>query len=106
MDLDGQQKIKEIVDKHGSQDLMVILGAADGESAALAAETVTQGDPSYAGILAGMPLGLSVYHILEPEIKEQLDPALFSDKVGFMELALDGASISESLRQVRARLNS
>lgn len=106
MDLDDQQRIKEVIDKHGSQDLMVILGAADGESAALAAETVTLGDPSYAGVLAGMPLGLPVYHILEPEIKEQIDPALFGEKMGFLELALDGASISESLTKLRARLHS
>jgi hypothetical protein len=30
-----------------------------------------------------------VYHILEPEIKAQMDPALYQEHVGLMELSAD-----------------
>ena len=47
---------------------MVLLGAAEAEAAGLAAETVTVGDPTFAGPLAGVELNLAVYHIVEEEI--------------------------------------
>lgn len=81
---------------------MVILGAPDAESAELYAETVTNGDPSWAGPLAGVALGLPVYHIMEPEIKRQIDPALFKQHLALMEVALDVAKITEGLNRVRA----
>jgi hypothetical protein len=69
--------------------MIVILGQPDSNSAGLFAETVTRGDPTWAGALAGVPLGLPVYHILEPEIKAQMDPALYQEHVGLMELSAD-----------------
>ena len=33
----------------GAENLVVVLGAAEGEAAGLAAETVTAGDPTFAG---------------------------------------------------------
>ena len=49
---------------------VVIIGAGP---AGLAAETVTLGDPTFAGPLAGVQLGLTVYHVCEPEVKEEID---------------------------------
>lgn len=81
---------------------MVILGTPDDDSAELYAETVVHGDPSYAGPLAGVSLGLPVFHILEPEIKGQIDPALYKEHLELMEIALDVEKISRSLRKVRS----
>ena len=54
-----------------------------------------------AGPLAGVALGLPVYHIMEPEIKAQIDPAVYKEHLELMEIALDVAKISEGLNRVR-----
>ncbi len=79
----------------------MILGAPDADSTELYAETVVHGDPSWAGPLAGVSLGLPVYHILEPEIKAQIDPAVYQEHLSLMEIALDVERISKALRKVR-----
>ncbi len=80
---------------------MVILGSPDADSAELYAETVTHGDPSWAGPLAGVALGLAVYHIMEPEIKAQIDPKIYKEHLELMEIALDVQKIAEGLDMVR-----
>ena len=65
MDLENQKRVKEFAEQYGPENVVVILGAAEGEAAGLAAETVTAGDPTFAGPLAGVQLGLTVYHICE-----------------------------------------
>ena len=80
---------------------MVILGAPDADSAELYAETMVHGDPSWVGPLAGVALDLPVYHIMEPEIKKQIDPALYKEHLGLMEIALEVDKITEGLNRVR-----
>ena len=65
MDLENQKRIKDYADQYGPENIVVVLGAAEGEAAGLAAETVTAGDPTFAGPLAGVQLGLRVYHICD-----------------------------------------
>lgn len=89
MDLDDQANVNRLAEEKGTADMVVILGQPDANSAGLFAETVTRGDPTWAGPLAGVPLGLPVYHILEPEIREQMDPALYQEHVGLMEMTAD-----------------
>lgn len=101
MDLDSQGEIKRIAEQVGAEDLLVVLGSPDPESAEVFARTVTQGDPSYAGPLAAVPLGLPVFHILEDEIKAQVDPDVYETQVGIMEMALDTAAIVRSVQAVR-----
>ena len=79
----------------GADDLVVVLGAADPEALEVAAETVTAGDPSYVGPLAGVSLGLPVVHIFEDEVKEQVDPSVYEEQVGLLELALDTDAVKE-----------
>jgi len=79
----------------------VILGAAEGEAAGLAAETVTAGDPTYAGPLAGVSLGLKVYHICEPEMKDEVDAAVYDEQVGMMEMVLDVDEIVKEMSAIR-----
>jgi glycine/sarcosine/betaine reductase complex component A len=81
----------------------VVLGTPDSDSAELYAETVVHGDPSYAGPLAGVSLGLPVFHIMEPEIKSQIDPAVYNEHLGLLEIALDVEKISQSISKVRQR---
>ncbi len=101
MDLENQARIRELAEQYDKRDLVVVLGASDPESVRLVAETVTLGDPSYAGALGGVQLGLPVYHILEPELKEQVDPEIYQQQVGMMELVLDAPNLTAPLRKIR-----
>jgi glycine reductase len=89
MDPENQDRIKSLVDEHGADGLVVVLGAADLEALEVAAETVTLGDPAYVGPLAGVQLGLPVVHILEEDVKEQVDPSIYDEQVGLLEMTLD-----------------
>lgn len=102
MDLDAQENVKRIADAHDAGNVVVVLGSPNADSAGIYAETVTVGDPTFAGPLAGVQLGLPVYHILEPEVKRQVDPGVYQDQVGMMELALDTNRIVQEMRRVRA----
>ena len=65
---------------------------------------MTEGDPTWAGILAGRALGLPVYHIIEPDIKAAVDSAVYEAEVGVAEMAMDEAeAIVEAVREVRQR---
>lgn len=100
MDLDNQATIRQLVDAHGPENLVVVLGM-NGEGVRIAAETVTSGDPSWAGPLAGVSLGLPVYHILEEEVRTKLPADVYAEKVQLMEMVLDVAQIEEALAGLR-----
>lgn len=101
MDLENQRRVKELAEKYGAENCVVLIGASEAESAALAAETVTAGDPTFAGPLAGVPLGLKVYHAVEPEFKESVDADAYDDQIGMMEMVLDVDSIVEAVSEFR-----
>jgi glycine/sarcosine/betaine reductase complex component A len=101
MDPENQGLIKRIADEVGTEDLVVLLGAADAEAVEVAAETVREGDPAYVGPLAGIQLGLPVLHVFEDEVKEQADPAVYEDEVGFFELSFDTQVVKEAMRRAR-----
>lgn len=89
------------MDRLGTQEMVVLLGTPNAESSRLYGMTVTVGDPAWAGVLAGVNLGLPVYHITEPEIKSQIDPDVYQEQVGITEMVLDIDEIIDALRQVR-----
>ena len=90
-----------MVDRLGTEGMVVLLGTPNAESSRLYGMTVTVGDPAWAGVLAGVNLGLPVYHITEPEIKAQIDPDVYQEQVGITEMVLDIDEIIDALRQVR-----
>ena len=102
MDLENQKRVKEFADEYGAENVVVLVGAAEGEAAGLAAETVSAGDPTFAGPLAGVSLGLRVYHICEAEIKDEIPADLYEEQVGMMEMVLDVDSIASEMQAVRA----
>jgi hypothetical protein len=101
MDLNSQETIKRLADEHGSEQLLVILGAPDAESAEIAAETVVLGDPTYAGALAEAQLGLSVYHALEEEFRNQVDDDVWEEQIGIMADVLEAEEISAAVKGMR-----
>ncbi|SEM23176.1 betaine reductase [Syntrophus gentianae] len=104
MDLEKQETIKKLVDELGAQDLVVVIGAADPEVASITAETVTFGDPSFAGPLAGVSLRLPVYHILEPVVKSAIPAEIYEEQAGFLELVADTEEIGRIFTEIRERL--
>ena len=101
MDLENQKRVKEFAEEYGAENLVVVLGAAEGEAAGLAAETVTLGDPTFAGPLTGVQLGLTVYHVCEPEMKAEFDEAVYDEQVGMMEMVLDVDDIVQEMTSIR-----
>lgn len=106
MDLGSQEKIKRLADEHGPEQLLVVLGAPDPESAEIAAETLVLGDPTYAGALAEVQLGLSVYHMLEDELRSQIPEDVFEEQIGVMVDVLEGEQIAAAVKGMREQAPS
>ena len=101
MDLENQNRVKGAGDSFGADNVIVLIGAAEAEAAGLAAETVTNGDPTFAGSLAGVQLGLRVYHVTEPQFKDYVDGAVYDEQIGMMEMVLDVDSIVAEMNSIR-----
>ena len=106
MDLENQKRVKALAEQIGKENIVVILGGADAEASGLIAETVIAGDPAYAGALTGVQLGLPAYHVLEPEIKQEIDPAVYEANIGMMEMVLSVADIVKEVSSIRGKLLS
>ena len=101
MDLENQKRVKDFAEQYGAENIVVVLGAAEGEAAGLAAETVTAGDPTFAGPLAGVQLGLSVFHVCENEIKDEVDSSVYDDQISMMEIVMDVDDIAKEMSSIR-----
>lgn len=101
--MENQNRVKSLAEEFGPENVVVIFGAAEAESAGLSAETVTAGDPTFAGSLAGVALGLTVYHAVEPEFKEAVDAGVYDDQVGMMEMVLNVDEIISEMSNVRSQ---
>lgn len=99
MDLENQKRVLDLSEKYGKENIVVILGISEAESAGLTAETVTAGDPTHTGPLAGVPLGLAVYHIFE--LRDHIDAVVYDEQCGVMEMILDAGKISKEVSSIR-----
>jgi betaine reductase len=106
MDLENQKRVKALAEQHGKGAIVVLLGGADAEASGLIAETVIAGDPAFAGALTGVQLGLPAYHVLENEIKQEIDPAVYEANIGMMEMVLPVADIVKEVSTIRGKLLS
>jgi betaine reductase len=97
MEPENQRIIQSAVERYGKEDLVVVLGAVDSEALQVAAETVRDGDPAYVGPLAGVQLGLPVVHIFDEAIKALVDPDVYQEQVGLIEMASDVDSVREAM---------
>lgn len=101
MDLENQKRVKDAAEKYGAENVAVVIGAAEYEAAGLAAETVTLGDPTFAGPLTNVALGLSVYHAFEDEFKSLVDPDVYDEQIGMMEMVLEVDEIVNEVSSIR-----
>ena len=90
-----------MAERFSRDELVVVLGTPNAESSRLYALTVKEGDPSWAGALAGAQLGLPVYHITEPEVKAAVPPEIYDEHVALMTMVLDVDGIINAVREVR-----
>ncbi len=103
MDLQSQEAILRASQTHDKADLVVLLGSPDPESATIAAETVVDGDPSYAGALAGAQLGLTTYHVLEEEVHAEIPDDVWEAQIGVMADVLEADALAETVAAFRNR---
>jgi glycine/sarcosine/betaine reductase complex component A len=93
-----------VAERYSREELVVLIGTPNPESSELVATTLTEGDPTWAGVLAGVRLELPVFHITEESIKAQVPPDVYHSQVGLAEVALDTGAIGEVVQQVRTRV--
>jgi glycine reductase len=48
-------------------------------------------------------LGLPVYHVTEPEVREITDASVYQEQIALSEIAMETEKIWESIRAVRAK---
>jgi betaine reductase len=101
MDLENQKRVKSLTDQHGKENIIVLLGGADPEASGLIAETVINGDPAFAGVLTGVQLGLSAYHVLEEEVKKEIESDLYETNLEMMEMVLDVDALVNEVSEIR-----
>jgi betaine reductase len=101
MDLENQATIKRLADEWGAEQLVVVLGATEMQGLELAASTLTDGDPSYAGALAGVSLRLPVYHILEKGVRDALPAAVADQQLGMAAMVADVDQIEAAMGRFR-----
>ena len=101
MDLEGQGRIKQVVEQAGREGVVAVLGANSAAAVEMTAMTLKSGDPSYAGPLAGVALGIPSYHILEPEVVDQIDSTIYERELALSALAMDVDQVITPLRAIR-----
>jgi len=90
-----------VAERFERDEMVVLLGTPNAESSRLYALTVQDGDPSWAGALAGIQLGLAVYHITEPDVKAVIPAEIYAEHVALMAMVLDVDDIAAAVRDVR-----
>ena len=93
-----------LADQYGPENLAVVLGNGEANGVEVFAETVTQGDPSYAGPLAGVALRIPVYHVLEEEVLSALPDNLREEKLQLSLLVIDVEPMHQVLKTAREKL--
>ena len=99
--MESQAQIKRLAEELGKENLIVVLGASDIEGAEIAAETLTVGDPSFAGPLAGVSLGLPIYHILEPVVKAAVPEDIYEASAGIIAMIVDTEEVARKFAAIR-----
>lgn len=105
IDFEAQQIIKDYVSKYGAQNIVIVIGGAEAEASGLCAETVTQGDKTSMGPLSGIALGLVIYHVVEPEMKDIFAEPVYEEQCGVLEMILDIDEIILAVKSVRDKFS-
>jgi glycine reductase len=104
MNFENQGVIKRLADQYGPENLAVVLGNGEASGVEVFAETVTEGDPSYAGPLAGVSLKIPVYHVLEEDVMAVIPEAMREEKLQLSSLVIDVQPMRQVLQAAREKL--
>jgi glycine reductase len=104
MNFENQGVIKRLADQYGPENLAVVLGNGEANGVEVFAETVTQGDPSYAGPLAGGARKIHGYLGLDEEILSALPDKLREEKLQLSSLVIDVEPMHQLLLAAREKL--
>jgi len=104
MNFENQGVIKRLADQYGPENLTVVLGNGEANGVEIFAETVMEGDPSYAGPLAGVALKIPVYHVLEEEVIATVPDRLREEKLQLSSLVIDVEPIHRVLKASRDKI--
>jgi glycine reductase len=104
MNFENQGIIKRLADQYGSENLAVVLGNGESGGVEMFTETVTEGDPTYAGPLAGVSLGIPVYHVLEEEVMAVVPEKLRNEQLQLSSLVIDVEPMRQLLQASREKL--
>ncbi len=75
----------------------MVWGVTNEQYLEVGSRTVTEGDPSWAGPLAGTALHLKVFHALEPEIRNHIPPDVYDEELMLLELAVGDEKIRKTI---------
>jgi betaine reductase len=95
--------VKKLADEHGPEHLVVVLGLNEPLNLRVTATTFKEGDPSFAGPLAGVALGIPSYHIFE--LKDQVPDDVWDEQMAMKELEIEDEvkeSVLDTMREVRS----
>ncbi|NNC65186.1 MAG: hypothetical protein HKN84_10405 [Gammaproteobacteria bacterium] len=95
--------MKSLADKHGADQLVLVFGLNQLFNLRIMATTFRDGDPSYAGALGGVALGLRSYHIFE--LKDEIPEDVWEREMAFNELEVEDEQIEQicaTMREIRA----
>lgn len=104
MNFENQGVIKRLADQYGPENLAVVLGNGEANGVEVFAETVTQGDPSFAGPLAGVALKIPVYHVLEQEVVDVVPENLRQEKLELSSMVIDVEPMKQVLQLAREKI--
>ena len=81
---------------------MLVFGLNELGNLRIMASTFKEGDPSFAGVLGGVALGLKSYHIFE--LKDEIPEDVWAREMAFKELEVEDELIAEicaTMRRIR-----
>jgi len=91
-----------LADEFGNEQLVVVLGLNELQNLRIFATTFKDGDPSFAGPLAGESLGLRSFHIFE--LKDEIPADIWSAEMGMKEIEVEDElieQICQTMREIR-----
>ena len=94
--------MQTLAEQFGADRLIVVLGLNEVDTLRIMATTFKDGDPSYAGPLAGVALGLRSYHIFE--LKNEVPEDVWASEMAMNELEVEDEQAGQLvavLRQIR-----
>ena len=94
--------MKALAEQFGKDELALVLGLNQPFTLRILASTFKDGDPSYAGPLGGVALGLPSYHVFE--LKDEVPADVWEREMAFKELEMEDdevETICSVMREIR-----